>query len=403
MTAFATAPISKVVAASQREIMMVGTSTNAPRIAERDTMTLKDALGDARRGLNAGLKDWSSPKRQMLPVDPALAASCLRLALHTGNSDLAQAAGATLNLFAEHLLWTELLSFAANEAAIFDPTWTLFAMVAKRDRAWLRRKGGTGRVTSYLIEQLVHAPRSSDAIHLWRLSFDDPQKVPAPFRTMASRARDVRRGMLSLLGAEVPGRDAGSILDDLCHDPKQRLLKDICVAAFRQVVACPALMVPILSCHAGPAEADILGELSGTYTRTLNSCRSGLPWLALALTRTTPAGRNSIRKILAAVPELGSELKRLGCNEEDVIETIGELLERGDEDECLANSSRINLLKAASRWSGVGNVNAPTAQNLDEIMRAHGPAIAEIRRSHISSSLMAFAAPGASRVVPEVN
>ena len=142
-------------------------------------MSIKVELTDARRALTAGLKSWKQPSRQLLPVDPAHAASCVRIALRHNQSELAQAASKTLSLFAPHLLWNGLLTFAASETAMCDLAPTLAIMAAKQDQAWLRRKGGLSRVASYLIDVLMQAERSMGAIYLWRLSFDTPQYAPA--------------------------------------------------------------------------------------------------------------------------------------------------------------------------------------------------------------------------------
>ena len=64
-------------------------------------MAIKEELADARRTLNAGLKEWESPRAKLLPVDPAHAASCLRMALRYQRPELAQAATKTLALFGE--------------------------------------------------------------------------------------------------------------------------------------------------------------------------------------------------------------------------------------------------------------------------------------------------------------
>ena len=347
-------------------------------------MSIKEELADARRTLNAGLKGWNPPGRKLLPVDPAHAASCFGIALRHNQSELAQAAAKTLSLFAPHLLWNGLLTFAASETAMCDLAPTLAIMAAKQDQAWLRRKGGLSRVASYLIDTLVQAERSMDGIYLWRLSFDNPQSVPDSLRTMATQAQKVRRGILGLLGMELEGLDAGvKDLEAFDITPEGPLARKVCVAAFRQVLAGPVLMQPVLRQHFAGCGSKPDGTANSEYIESRSGPPGGQSWLLQTLTCDTPVGRKAIREIVASLPDLEAEIVRLGLTDDEAIEVIGELLERVEEEALQAETSQIHGLRSSSRWSGVSVVDHREAEIVGDILRANGPYIDQIRATYI--------------------
>ena len=357
-------------------------------------MSIKEELADARRTLNAGLKGWKPPGRQLLPVDPAHAVSCLRIALRHNQGELAQAAAKTLSLFAPHLLWNGLLTFAASETAMFDLAPMLTIMAAKQDQAWLRRKGGLSRVASFLIDMLMQAERSMDAIYLWRLSFDSPQSVPDNLRTMATQAQTARRSILGLLGMELENSDEIGIgLEDLDVTPEGEPVRKVCVAAFRQVLAGPVLMQPILRHHYARSRFKPNEPEHRRYTSSRSTHPGGQSWLLQTLTCDTPAGRKAIRETVASLPDLGAEVVQLGLSDDEAIEVIGELLERADEEALQAETSQIRGLRQSCRWSGVGVIDNREAEILGVILRANGPYIDQIRATYIPSSLLVFALP----------
>jgi hypothetical protein len=325
-------------------------------------MILKDALADARRGLSAGLKGWVAPKGQLLPVDPALAASCLKTALRYRKQDLADAAAATLSVFAPHLVWNELLASATAETAMFDLGPTLAVMAAKRDKAWLRRKGGTKVVTSYLIDQLMQAPCSMDAIHLWRLSFDDPETSPVPLRAMAAEAQYTRRNMMSTFGAEPYRSEWAEKPHHLTRRSSENMfISDVCTAAFRQVMICPALMQPILHrCQYASVQRGAEGN-NGSRTTRKTTCGDDPSWLVAALTQNTPAGRNAIREVVRSTPDLADACERLELSEYDSIAAVGDLLDRRCEDQLIWDAGQTSVLRQASRWSGVEMLDKESA------------------------------------------
>lgn len=355
-------------------------------------MTLQDALGEARRSLNDGLKDWNPPKRCLLPVDPALAASCLRYSLRTGHRTMANAASLTLGLFAPDRLWSEMFKFAATETAVFDLTPTLALMAAKREKAWLRRKGGTNAVTSYLIDQLLAAPRSMQATHLWRLSFESPAFVAPRFEKVCTDARSVRRGMLELLGyeqSEIEG--AKQVMNRLTETPEDALAVEVAIAAFRQTLAPAALMVPLIRIHLGKAIGQTRHGQSG-YSFVNSKAQSGAQFsLVATLTKDTPAGRKAIREIMSALPDIGRTLDALGVDNESAIEIISELLERIDEGADCREVGWYGDLQNISRWAGVGQIGLQDAQALGSTLDANGLLVAEIRSAHIPFSLLNFA------------
>lgn len=354
-------------------------------------MAIKDALALARSELNAGLKAWDSPGAKLLPIGPAHAASCLRLALRHRRPELAYAATKTLSLFGEHLLWSSLLTFAAADTAVFGLEPTLAIMAAKRDRTWLRRKGGLSRVASYLVTMLLRAPRSMDATYLLRQSFEPPDLAPHEFAKLATDARSVRRGMLELLGqeqSEIEG--ASQVFNKLTQTSDEGLAVEIAIAAFRQTLAPPALMAPLIRMHFGAVIRRIPKSKGGTYIESFGT-RSGTEFsLSATLTRDTPAGRKATRGIVRALPVLGREMKALGADDELAVEIVGELLERLDDGEDRKEVCLCSDLQATSRWSGVGDTDRNTAQKVGSILDTHKSLVTKIRLAHIPLSLLGF-------------
>ena len=354
-------------------------------------MAIKDALAEARTGLNAGMKEWESPRAKLLPVDPAHAASCLRMALRYQRPKLAQAATKTLALFGEDMLWRSLIAFAATETAVFGLKPTLAIMAAKRDRAWLRRKGGLSRVASYLTTMLLSAPRSMNAIYLWRQSFEPPDLAPPGFVKLVIDARSVRRGMLELLGreqSEIEG--ASQVFNKLTQTSGEGLAVEIAIAAFRQALAPAALMSPLLGMHFGGQIEQFLDDASGYYIGNSRE-QSGADFsLVETLTRDTPAGRKAIRQIMLALPSLNRECATLRVNDECAVEIIGELLVRLDEGEDRTEVDLCSDLRTTSRWCGVGDIDRNVAQTVGLILAANGSLVAEIRSAHIPPPLISF-------------
>lgn len=354
-------------------------------------MDIRDALGQARSALNSGLKGWENPNVQLLPTDPAHAACCLCYALRCGRGHVAYAATKTLALFAEHLLWQTLLAYSATETAAFGPTPTLCVMAAKRDRAWIRRKGGLSRVGGYLAEVLMKAPRSMDAIYLWRLSFDVPETVPAHLEALALDARALRRGMLELLGYEEGHSDGRRLLDKLKGTPESALSVDVANAAFRQAIVPEALMIPLLHRQLIEATEPIVAHGTGWYIGSSDApSERPMQWVR-SLTKDTPAGRRAIRAIMASIPDLRIALDELGLDQEGVLEVVAELIQRQDDQADPEMSSRIIGLRKASQWSGVGPLKPKSAQAIGSILAENWSAVDEIRLAHIPPSLIDLA------------
>lgn len=355
-------------------------------------MDLREAIAKAKSELGAELKSWERPSARLLPVDPAHAASCLKFALRYQHVGIAQAAAKTLGLFAPHLLWNGLLKYAASETASLDLTPTLAVMAAKKDQAWLRRKGGRSRVAAYLVDLLLRTPRSMDARNLWRLSFDDPEIVSADFKEVVKRARAILRAMPGLLGHQATNADdAWRVFEAVSDTDASTLAVDVYVAVFRQVLAAPILMQPLIRHLSGESAGWSTCSQFDQHIGNVPKPRSAQTWLSMTLTSETSPGRRAIDEIILALSELADALVGFGLNVEGRIEIIGALLERMDEDAFPAGSSQIKGLRKASRWSGVGEIGPEEAKIIDGILRANGSAVAKIRTTHIPSSLLDIA------------
>ena len=141
----------------------------------------------------------------------------------------------------------------------------------------------------------------------------------------------------------------GIVLEDLDVTPEGPLARKVCVAAFRQVLAGPVLMQPVLRQHFAGCGSKPDGTANSEYIESRSGPPGGQSWLLQTLTCDTPAGRKAIREIVASLPDLEAEIVRLGLTDDEAIEVIGELLERADEDGSPIGTSQFRDLRQSCR------------------------------------------------------
>jgi hypothetical protein len=359
-------------------------------------MGLKEPLKQARAELLVELKHWKGFNATLLPVDPALAASCLRLALRSRQRRLAHAATKTLALFGEQLLWRVLLTFAATENAVFDTKLALAILVARRDRALVRRQGGLMRVAALLTEKLLRAPRSLAGIYLWRLAFEELNEVPHELRCFAVEART---RLMSYQTHSGPHDLADGLKSQTTGETGARLEALpfwIATTAMRQFDTPQALASALLQMQtAGHTD---LSALLGRSTFCAGGRKVDSPsFLTKALIKDTPGGRKANRELITELPALRHALEDCGVSYDHHVDVVGEVLERIDE-VCQESGSAFEAnLGKASRWSNVLPTTKASAAQIGQIILENRGVADAIRFSHIPSSLMNFTGPEPTR------
>lgn len=366
-----------IVISAPRAIMMVGIKSTAPRNVGAIEMSLKNALGEARRSLSEGLQNWEPPRRQLLPVDPPLAASCLKLALRHRQGELAYAAAATLILFDQDRFWRELLAHAGTHTALSDLGPSLVIMAAARDGKWRRKLGGHSFVGTYFIEQMLARPQTDDPLHLWRLSFAQAENVPPSLSALFADARAIRMGF-----DRTPERTkethsgALRVIERLAEDLGDWLVPDASVAVWSYCGAGPALMLPVLAMGCVLPEKTTSPASPASHLQTQNR-------LLGALDFRSPLGRKALREVIVRTPDLLAQIRKANLTEDQAIEAVSDLLDRDDFLEiCQTTSLSIDLCRA-SRWTGAPLLSEDQARAWGEILRANAPAIDEIRSTHL--------------------
>jgi len=116
-------------------------------------------LNDARQRLADEIFTYREPKPAPLNISPWVAMSCLQKAIRRGEIEFAQRAAATLLLIAPDRLWRRCGAAAFEEIGVADlETVSLVtaALAGKRYRATI---GGEWKVASFIVDQMVKAPK----------------------------------------------------------------------------------------------------------------------------------------------------------------------------------------------------------------------------------------------------
>ena len=116
------------------------------------------------------------------------------------------------------------------------------------------------------------------------------------------------------------------------------------------------------------------------------------PSLLPTLTHRTAAGRLAMRHVIEAVPDLAEGHRQLALANSEMVEALGEILEREDAAAASGSASWMGYSKlfSAFRWCGVPFLSEEDAQRVGEVIRANASTIAGIRWTYLPSILRDF-------------
>jgi hypothetical protein len=265
-------------------------------------------LNNAREQLADEIFAYREPKPAPLKISPWLAMSLLQKAIRRGESDLAQHAAATLSLIAPDRLWRRCGAAAFEEIGVADlETVSLVtaALAGKRYRATI---GGEWKVASFIVDQMIKAPKcraaddlllTADSHPLYRRARNDlatkttrelihiatgeaalPVRALATWYAVGTHPRQTKH-----LSAR-PGEPA-ALFDGLCEAGLPHSAVEIAREGFRKIgePLCPfvALLCPLASCEASTLQDDdmlpaiMVGEVPGwAYDMYVREGRLGL-------------------------------------------------------------------------------------------------------------------------------
>jgi hypothetical protein len=226
-------------------------------------------VNNARELLADKIFGYPEPTPAPLKISPWLAMSLLQKAIRRGEREFAQRAAATLLLIAPDRLWRRCGAAAFEEIGVADlETVSLVtaALAGKRYRATI---GGEWKVTSFIVDQMVKAPKcraADDLLATWYAAGTHPRQT----KRLSARAGD-----------------AAALFDGLCEAGLPHSVVEIAREGFRKIgePLCPfvALLCPHARCEASTLQDDdmlpaiMVGEVPGwAYDMYVREGRLGL-------------------------------------------------------------------------------------------------------------------------------